>query len=769
MPFWGLLANPGFKDQRLKAVYFFAGNAKIGEDPFWSRPFYKEETPRNDQYYTVFPEDGRHLRWSEDRANQDFALTEILNTGANVVVMSSWGPRGSHRWAWSAPMQTAPDAHDELFAAAVGRPLLIMPAIESAGGTPDGTSPAFVFSEDFPGTPDNPAPALVQQLIELVDRYLLNPKDSHWPAHWAQMYDSSGSPRFAVYLLHVASRHLNDDAHAEFAAGFDAVAKRVFDSTGVRIGFTLDLLPTSHSFQIGDGRGWVEWFKPRENIRINPGSPITQTWANRDHLDLFVINARGIVSSTWWDQAEPAGYRPDGWFTIRSETLFHPGALVTAIRRTADHLDLFATDNDGIVRSIWWDRDAGGYRPDGWFEIHSEMRCTPGAPVAASWANEDHLDLFVTDRFGVVHSTYWDDNDGGYRAEGWFPIRSDTIFKPGAQVSVTRSGEDHLDLFAADRDGVVRSIWWDVDGGYRAEGWFAIHSEKKTAPGAQVTALWADDKHLDLFMTGDDGVVRSIYWDAREPLGYRSGGWFEIHSDVKSKPGAPVEALWSHDQTKLHLFIADIGGRIMEAVWPNEFDSTNPWQNWVPIWPPLGPPFTPRAQYKTIAGGAVTASHPRGVHLDAFMVDVTGSPFTSWQDFLRDNYVPDPDGLGPELKKQASMLAVQGFIPEIWMGGKTNRARIIKKANYWWNWAIQGVPVLMDISPGYDAHKIFPDSSFYGYSDEWRGWFVALWRPWFSGVVYNTWNGYTEGYAGMRQQISGDRDFAWLQRMFGLF
>ena len=67
-----------------------------------------------------------------------------------------------------------------------------------------------------------------------------------------------------------------------------------------------------------------------------------------------------------------------------------------------------------------------------------------------------------------------------------------TVFKPGGHVTAGHLGEDHLDLFAADRNGVVRSIWWNSDNGYRAEGWFALGPEKKTAPGAQVTALWAD-------------------------------------------------------------------------------------------------------------------------------------------------------------------------------------------------------------------------------------------------------------------------------------
>jgi hypothetical protein len=777
MPLWGRLANSGFEDHHLKAVYFFAGSWKSGADKFWADQAYEFPTARNDQTYTVFPEDNRHLFWSVspvDPANRVFALEEILSAGTNVVVMSYWGARGSDRWASSAPMQTSTKAHDELFDAALNFPLVIMPAIESASGTVDGASHSYVFSDDFPGTPGNPAPALVEQLVDLIDRYLLHPRNPAWPAKWAQMFDSAGSPRHAVNILHVASRHLAADADAAFAAGFDAVANVVLQRTGIAIGFTLDILPSTHTFTIGDWQGWVPWFEPRSNVRVKPGTPITQTWANRDHLDLFTINDHGTVVSTWWDQAEPQGYRPEGWFPIHRETLFHPGSLVTAIRRTPGHVDLFATDKDGIVCTIWWDQDEpAGYRPEGWIEIHGEMRCPPGAPVAASWGNEDHLDIFVTDRFGAVQSTYWDDNEGGWRADGWFAIDSATVFHPGGAVTALHLGEDHLDLYAADQNGVVRSIWWDSNDGYRAEGWFEIGREMRTVPGAKVTALWADNKHLDLFVTGDNGVVRSTYWDSREPAGFRPLGWFDINGAVTSVGGAPVEALWSHDGTMLHLFMVDVAGRVVEAIWQHDDDPTKTWNAWPAIWPELKPvaELTPAIgpRLKTVAGGTVTASHPRGVHIDAFVASETSRVFSSWKDTLTDTYVGHPENLGPHLKQQLSMLAVQAFIPEIWLGGSNNRARFSEKYAYIYRWWLEGVPVLMDISPGYDAHKVFPDSSSYGYTDEWRGWFVALWSAAYSGVVYNTWNGYTEGYAGMRQQLSGDRDFAWLQRMFGLF
>ena len=760
MPIWGRLANQGLEDRHVKAVYFFAGNWKHGDDDFWANEWYEYPTSRNDKTYTVWPEDLRHLTWSQSRADRAFAVGESASAGTNVVVMSYWGARGSNRWAFSAPMQTSTFAHDELFEMVADTPLVIMPAIESAAGTADGVSHSYVFSDDFPGAPDNPASALVEQLVDLVDRYLVNPAQPYWPEQWAKMYDSTGAPRYAVNILHVASRHLPSDADADFAAGFDAVANAVQQRTGIAVGFTLDILPSEHTFTIGDWRGWIPWFQPSDNVRVKPGTPVTQTWSARTHLDLYVIDDHGTVVSTWWDDNQPGGYRPGGWFPIHRETIFHPGSLVTAIRRTAGHVDLFATDRDGVVRTIWWDQNQpGGYRPEGWAEIHPEMRCPPGAPVAASWGNEHHLDLFATDQFGIVQSTYWDANEGGYRAAGWFAIAPATVFHPGGPVTAIHVDEHHLDLYAVDAHGAVRSIWWSSDDGYRAGGWFEIGPNMRTMPGAKVTALWADNKHLDLFVTGDDGVVRSTYWDSREPLGFRAQGWFDIDGTIRSLAGAPVEALWSHDGTMLHLFVADAIGRVVEAVWKHDNDPSKAWSGWMSIWP----------QMQTVAGATVTASHPRGVHIDAFVAGISGGVFASWQDELTDTYIGQPENLGPHLKEQHSVLAVQAFIPEIWLGGKTNRARFMKKYDYIFRWWLAGVPVLMDINPGYDAHVVFPGSAHYGYTSEWRGWFVSMWSPAFSGVVYNCWNGYTEGYAGMRQQISGDRDFAWLSRMFHLF
>src|SRR4051812_30625772 len=124
---WGRIANPELDQQKVKGVYFFAGDWKSNYNPI---QFY-ESPPAgsNDALYTVHPSDGRHLGWSVKTENQRFAIDEVKRAGANVVVMSYWGERGSDRWRYWAPMQTSTYAHDELFNQTTGRQLLILPAI----------------------------------------------------------------------------------------------------------------------------------------------------------------------------------------------------------------------------------------------------------------------------------------------------------------------------------------------------------------------------------------------------------------------------------------------------------------------------------------------------------------------------------------------------------------------------------------------------------------------------------------------------------------
>jgi hypothetical protein len=230
---WGRLANRGFGGERIKTTLFFAGQARDGSTRYgcWNAS--------NLGLYTVHPDDCRHLNWSTSSSNREYALDRMGAAGLNVVAMSSWGESFlpcEIGWTISAPMQTAAGAHDELFAAAAGRHLLIVPYIESRAD--------WAVRDEFPRTADGRvAPGLVSQVNDLIGRYLQNPVHPEWAERWARVYDRNGEGRYAVALIHASSNRLGVNDHAAFAAGFDLVAAEVEQATGVKVGFLIDPLP----------------------------------------------------------------------------------------------------------------------------------------------------------------------------------------------------------------------------------------------------------------------------------------------------------------------------------------------------------------------------------------------------------------------------------------------------------------------------------------------------------------------------------------------
>lgn len=227
----GRLANPGFVGQPIKTTLFFSGQARDGVQ-------YYECTPGDNRVlYTDHPQDLRHLRWSQAIENRQLAVTTMIDLGFNVVAMSYWGERFlpcSSGWnSGAAPMQTSTYSHDELFTAAVSRPVLLMPFIESRAD--------WSFRGEFPGSVEHPAPGTASQVIELINRYLKNAQHPEWASCWAQAFDRLGEKRYMVALIHIASDLTGNDA--TFAAGFNNLANYVYNATGVRIGFFLDVLP----------------------------------------------------------------------------------------------------------------------------------------------------------------------------------------------------------------------------------------------------------------------------------------------------------------------------------------------------------------------------------------------------------------------------------------------------------------------------------------------------------------------------------------------
>lgn len=232
---WGRLASEGHRRDPLVATLFFPGEARDGTMQ------YEYATTSNLELFTEHPSDPRLLNWSSDPSTRLLALDQMVETGVNVILLSNWGPRGSNAWSKWAPMQSSTYAHDEVLSAIGSRPLLVVPFLES--------NPEWAFRSDFPGSEQYPAPELVERIIELVERGLLEPDDPSWPSKWAEIYGPDGRPRRAISIIHASSDTSMNDS--EYVEAFDDVAEAVEDATGVKVGFLLDALPPN-SFAPGN-------------------------------------------------------------------------------------------------------------------------------------------------------------------------------------------------------------------------------------------------------------------------------------------------------------------------------------------------------------------------------------------------------------------------------------------------------------------------------------------------------------------------------------
>jgi hypothetical protein len=138
-----------------------------------------------------------------------------------------------------------------------------------------------------------------------------------------------------------------------------------------------------------------------------------------------------------------------------------------------------------------------------------------------------------------------------------------------------------------------------------------------------------------------------------------------------------------------------------------------------------------------------------------------------------DNYAPGnfkatPGSTGSWMAQQESVLAIQCFLPEIWTGMSNENALINWKRNYLISWKNTGIPLIHDLTPGYDAHILFPSSPVYGNTQSWRDLQSQAISDFGSqSLTFNAWNGYTEGMAGMSTEQYGDDSYIWMCTHFG--
>jgi hypothetical protein len=132
------------------------------------------------------------------------------------------------------------------------------------------------------------------------------------------------------------------------------------------------------------------------------------------------------------------------------------------------------------------------------------------------------------------------------------------------------------------------------------------------------------------------------------------------------------------------------------------------------------------------------------------------------------SFKPDAPKTGPFLYNTDSILGIQCFIPEVWTGSGNESFLLSWKRNFCREWLDTGIPFLMDVSPGYDAHIVFRNPApSHGWNQTWRDNLSQLVAEFGrNGMVFNSWNGYTEKMVAVPiRGEDGDVVYQWLQSL----
>ncbi len=206
-------------------------------------------------------------------------------------------------------------------------------------------------------------------------------------------------------------------------------------------------------------------------------------------MNLFVLGMDGVVRRAVWNN-------PSWDWSTLDGAAFHQGTQISAASDSKGNIDVFALGTGGAVL---WAQSASGWK---WAPIAGAL-FNQGNPVTVIRRSDTQLDFFVLGEDGVVRWAYWDG-----KTWHWVAV-SGATFKPGTPIAVSCSRDRHfMSIYVLGQDGELRWAfqdnagfhWAPITGGLFNQG--SRITTGMTAPGGQ-----------ELYVLGEDGVVRRIAWN----------------------------------------------------------------------------------------------------------------------------------------------------------------------------------------------------------------------------------------------------------------
>jgi hypothetical protein len=313
---------------------------------------------------------------------------------------------------------------------------------------------------------------------------------------------------------------------------------------------------------------WHGWWDLNGG-RAAAGASVNGVSRSVDKLDVFVIGLDNRVYTAAWEPSFPDWWH--GWWPLNGGVAA-PGAPVTVVSRNTDKLDAFVVGTDGRVYTAAWEPSFSDWW-HGWWPI-GDIRVPQGARVTAVSRSADKMDIFVTDVNGVVMTAAWEPafTDGWH---GWWDLKGGRAV-PGATVTAVSRSIDKLDIFVVGLDGRVYTAAWEPSFPDWWHGWWPI-GNIQVPQGAPVNAVSRSNDKLDIFVTDINGIIMTAAWEPTFTDWWH--GWWELKGG-RALPGAPVTAV-SRSTDKLDVFAIGLDGRVWTAAWEPSF--TDWWHGWWPI------------------------------------------------------------------------------------------------------------------------------------------------------------------------------------------
>jgi Astacin (Peptidase family M12A) len=344
----------------------------------------------------------------------------------------------------------------------------------------------------------------------------------------------------------------------------------------------------------GDGEGVRFMY----GIVLAP-TPIAVHRRHAGHMELWVVDADGIVRGAWFDGTWQT------WYQLPERTFPQRGSLAV-LGRHRDHMELFGVDTNVQLQGIWWD---GNWHD--WYTLGAPAitglppgtpALPPGAPLAVRSRFRDHMEVWVVAADRQVHSIWWD----GSTWQGWNALAG-ALFPAGSPLAVHTRHDDHMEIWGIDESGTLRGNWWN--GSW--QGWYSLPTPSGSfnlVAGGNIAVLGRNEDHMEVWSIGGDDRLHGISWDSNWQQ------WYTLDGPVSFPAGGPLIAL-SRNDNHMEVWAVTDADRLQGIWWSGN------WNQWYLV------DQTPVAR-----GTPLAASSRNDDHMEVWCVAPADPAGAQWHD-----------------------------------------------------------------------------------------------------------------------------------------